>query len=222
MKVQYVLMLLLLMTVASCSKGNNKKNDGDNNGDTTYPRKGFGTSEEMPEGEQFKLPAGVSLIGEIKGYNEALKEFCDHKTMKDARGSGLGVPLCIGLRNTTTQIIHVSFPSGMIFISQEHKTQHGILVQGETVELPPGLDFYVPIMLCCMNSSLVSAGPDDKYVFGPVSSDKEIRKLCALLENKKLDANGPIGQKLEQIIWHLSDEPLRDEDRAFVLSLPNK
>ena len=220
MKVLYVLALLLAVT--ACSKADNKKEEGENPGDTTYPRKGFGTSEEMPSGDQFKLPAGVSLTGEIKGYNENFKEFCDHKTMKDAKGSGIGVMLCIGLHNSTTQIIHVSFPSGMIFISQQHKTQHGILVQGETVELPPGMDFYVPLFLCCMNSSLVGSGPDDKYSFGPVSNDKEIRLLCSLLENKQLDVNGPIAQKLEQIIWHLSDEPLRAEDRAYVLALPNK
>ncbi|RJS16509.1 hypothetical protein DRW03_29840 [Corallococcus sp. H22C18031201] len=212
-------LLVAVLCTAACS-------DKDDPGTTDDPgagaeRPGMGVSTKPPEGAPFSLPAGVEWINPIiKSYNAVFPEKCHDKKESDGRGSGDLVRLCLALRNTTTQIIHVSFPSGMIFISESLDVQNGILIQGETVELPPGQDFYVPLFMYCLNPDRTGSFPDDEFRPGPITQYKDFQDFFAQLANKKL----PLGSMdLQHAVWNLADGiGLDEKDRTTINGLGPK
>ncbi|MBJ6761228.1 hypothetical protein JGU66_10670 [Myxococcaceae bacterium JPH2] len=204
----------LLVTVLCAVACSDKKDDPGTPGEGVE-RPGMGTSTKPPEGAPFTLPAGVEWINPtIKSYNAVFPEKCHDKKESDGRGSGDLVRLCLALRNTTTQLVRVTFPAGMIFISESLDVQNGVLVQGETVELPPTQEFYVPLFLYCLNSDRSGSYPDDEFRPGPITQYKDFLDFFTLLANKKLP---PSSAELQQAVWHLSTgDGLSDKDRNVI------
>jgi hypothetical protein len=210
--------LLLFSGLLFCC---NKKDKGPEKTETT--KKGFGNSEERPEGTPFKLPAAVTINGPMKGYSQYYPEFCDNKEEKDAKGTGDLVRLCIPFFNNSNQPVVITFPPGLIFIAKNLEYQNGILVEQAVFEVPPQQQFYMPLFLCCLNSSRHPSMPGEEWEMGPVTNYKDMLDLVTLLNTKKLSRESDVTVPVQHAVWDVSNgEPIDDEYKDAIAKLPNK
>lgn len=225
--------LLIAIIQTSCNNEDHVSNPGET-GKTGSEWKGLGESKETPEGIAYNLPAGVELINDpIKGYDEGECD-CQWSDSDCHKGSGSGVRICLGFRNTNNTPITVTLPAGLIFISIETETQNGLLIQLETFEVPPG-ESQFELALHCTNKSRSAGGTEDLFTMGPVIQNKEIRELIDLVKNKDLRDNytipapgvGPEGLSptviLDECVWDITDRNgVTEARRALLNNLRNR
>ena len=194
-------------------------------GKTETTKKGFADSEERPEGTPFQLPAAVTINGAMKGYSQYYPQYCDNKEEKDGKGKGDLVRLCIPFFNNSNQPVTVSFPPGLIFIAKNLEYQNGILVEQAVFEVPPQQQFYLPLFLCCLNSSRSPSMPGEEWEMGPITNDKDMLDLVTWLNTKNLTgAFTPNGTRpVQGAVWNVSQgRPISDLDKKDIEGLPNK
>lgn len=195
---------------------------------------GMGNEPGAPAGEQFKLPKGISIVGEIKGaeYWNSTPNGCGYD------GSGKDVIVKIILqRDSIGGPPTVEFPPGLIITSTSEGFQSGLLVERVVVPLPPREPGSGPpkctvtLFLSCLNKSKNRSEDHAVYKFGPVTSSPLIKDLLKRLAVKKtLLSQYPskaewekTAEVVQDALWSLTEyEGLTQDDLQYIAELPNK
>lgn len=191
---------------AGCFGG--KGGGGGSSADSPGP--GLGESTADPTGTAYVLPAAVSVQSSpFPGYPSEV-------TPPDvALGYGLVQPV-VPLVNSSSGSVTVTFPGGLIFISESDEVQNGILVQERVIVIPPTTTQRIALGLDCANGGRHAPAEEDLYRFGPVTDNPELLELIGLLADKD------ISQFSTQFaVWEITDfGGLTDETRAEIEALP--
>lgn len=181
---------------------------------------GFGDSEAEPVGTPFALPEGVELT--IVSYNPFDPEACkapDAETRPEPHGPEGLVRLCLQFTNSGGPI-RISWPPGLIFVSESVNTQNGLLVEGMEIEVPTVL--LVSLMADCMNGSRSAPGGGVIYKLGPVAQHPPIQEALRLLADK--DLSNPMDAATASMVLKplYLGKRLDDEGRATIEDLPSR
>lgn len=200
----------IVFIFAACNK-KEKEDDPGNGSGNSETKKGFHTSTERPVGNPFVLPAGVSVADKIKGYSEFATEYCDNKTENDAGGVGALVKVCLPFYNNNNSPVSLVLPPGLIFIARQVKgekdstrIQNGILVQQVTIIIPAKTLYFQPVYLCCLNDDRSGSAPAYEYEMGPVTIDKDMNDLFAILNKKKLSKDPVLTAAVQGAVWDVT------------------
>lgn len=170
--------VILSVYLISCSKDDN---DSPSNMSEEIGRlSGLGDVGGTPAGTAFRLPDGISIVDGITGG------YCDNPDF--VIGSGLLVTVCFELQNNTDSENAVTFPAGLILLSDTDEYQHGVILREETVRIPGHGKIRIALYTYCGNSRRAGADSDASYAFGPVSNSKLIARLASDLNGKKINA----------------------------------
>ena len=194
---------------------------------------GLGNEPGTPQGAPFKLPEGVIVDGTITG------DYCEEAAV--FIGSGNFVTLCVGLRNDNDHEITVTFPGGLIFVSETDEYQNGLVVEEAKIVLPSKKTTRFIFHTYCGNSSRSPSSSSSVYTFGPVSNSKLIAKLISDLGSKKIaaseygdgddfsDAYYEVLSALQGLVWQITDgskttdwETFEYVYKDYLNQLPNK
>lgn len=219
----------LVTIMYGCSSDNSTSDDDDDETPDYVSAKGFGDSEEEPEGTPFILPEGITLEN-IYVRNHFDETDCDGKHLEGPRGRETLVPLCLVFRNNTNNPINVELPPGLIVVSENTKAQNGILIEKMNLEIPAEQDLYAPIRAHCLNDSrtIPGMGSDYKYKIGPITKYQPMLDLFDKLKTKKLitedqNQNATITAKVQGLVWNLTHRAKLDSyNQAILDELPNK
>ncbi|WP_120541805.1 hypothetical protein [Corallococcus terminator] len=221
--------LVATVLMAACSGCGDEEGETPDDEDPTEQtdRPGFADSDKEPEGLPFDLPEGIELKDPIKGFNPFDPDgTCKREEDEQAlapQGSGDLIRLCLEFRNTTNQPIDVQLPPGLVFVSSSRKVQHGMLVQGVTLEVPSNEYLFAPIKGYCLNDTRSGNAPVDLFKKGPVTQYSDFKELFALLADKQLPVTGGAVTQLQDAVWRLTNgRELTKADRDFIAALPNK
>lgn len=194
---------------------------------------GFGDISGMPQGTPFKLPDGVVVDETITG------DYCADAVTHI--GSGRYVTLCVALRNDKDQAITVTFPGGLVFLSETDEYQHGVVLGTTTIVLPPKKTTRFAFHTYCGNLSRSSADSDAVYTFGLVTNSKLIERLIQDLSRKKIEisnywedgsttyAYDKLEDTLQDLLWLITESEkgadwvqFEREYKELLDELPNK
>ncbi|RPD39118.1 hypothetical protein [Chitinophaga barathri] len=228
MKMRHSFVLLaatvcMALTFDACKKGGS--NDDDNK-PTEQPGKipGMGETAGTPEGEQYVLPAGITLSGTIVG------DYCDTTYQV---GSGEFAAVCVGLLNSKTKDTTIILPAGLVILSTNAEYQHGVVVQEARILLKAKKITRVGLGAYCINSHKSPSSYSVTYTLGPVSSSPLMKELIGLLRNKKTSksefANEDLYQEassnIQGLVWGITDD-MGSADPAvrqiYLDKIPNK
>lgn len=145
---------------------------------------GLGNTHTMPIGEPFKLPAGIKIVGKIKGADSDCLE--ESKKNKMHRGSGFAVRVCVSFQNTSSKPITINLPAGMLFVAINTEDQNGLLIKIETFEVPPHDVLAATFYAYCANPNRSPSGMNSEYELGPVVDLPAFRELFDLLKDRKI------------------------------------
>src|SRR5947208_3215810 len=145
---QGVALAMAVVVLAACSSS--ISNAGSSSGDPADGgsvsmgdcKAGKNAAWATPSGTPFTLPTGVTLAGEITGDVEPN---CGPKSFVEYGGDYL--PVCIGLKNTTTAEITVTLPAGLTFIPKDPMAQNGIILQSHDLTVAAGETAYFSFRL---------------------------------------------------------------------------
>ena len=206
----HVLFFLIVFAFAACNKKEKEDEPGNGTG-SSETKKGFHTSTERPVGNPFVLPSGVTIAGKIKGYSVFATEYCDNKTEDDAQGVGALVRVCVPFFNNNNSPVSVTCPPGLVFIARQVlgekdslKIQNGILVAEAKIIIPAKTIFFQPLYLCCLNSDRSGSSPSYEYEMGPVTIDKDMLDLFAILNKKKLSKDPELTAAGHGAVWDVT------------------
>ncbi len=194
---------------AGCSSSSSSNGTGTAGGATGECKTGKNAAYANPAGTPFTLPAGVVLEGEMTGDVEAN---CGSSSIVE-RGSDL-VSICIGLKNTTTADVTVTFPAGLVFLAKDPAAQNAIILQSHDLKVPAGEVAYFYFRPFCLNEHCIYGRKEDRYTFGNVTSDPKLKEIIALAATKELD--GTVGSAVfARVIWDVTDgDGITAEHRA--------
>ena len=198
---------------------------------------GLGETPGEVSGNQFTLPDGIELTGDITGSASSSNYWNQSSGGQTIHyyGSGYGyVDLLLKLRNIRSTPITVTFPAATVFISKTGSTQNGVLLQKVTITIPANSDYHLCLSLYCGNEHKGAAGSGSIYRLGVVSNAVPLTNLCFLLQIKKIniekflststtDKNIFTSQKnsLQRIVWRITDgNGLSQSDIDYINSLP--
>ena len=176
-------------------------------------RPGLGRSTAAPQGSAFALPNGISLEEPVHGYSPEDPFKCDDKYRNESYGHGDLVKLCLIFRNTTNGPITVTLPPGLIFVSQNTRTQNGLIVQRISIEVPAGERYFAPVLMYCANGPRQPSSTEDDYKVGPILDYADFRELFDMVEGREI-SRAEAGD-IQVAINHLQDgRGLSKSDRA--------
>jgi hypothetical protein len=230
-------LVLYSFLVAShgCKKEDAERLDTDDGQETPGKIPGLGEMPGEPEGNQFNLPAGVRLVGEIEGQEDGSSS---RDCVFDGPGFNVIVKMKLKRDSSVSGPLTVEFPPGLIITSAAEGFQHGLLVERILVTIPPiqpgsgGDECQISLLLFCLNSAKRTSDATARYKFGPVTSSKLLKDLINRLKGKKINyrefADGdPVWfenqEKIQDAIWQLTDgKGLREKDIQYLNELPNR
>lgn len=187
----YVVILLMSLLFLACSK------DDASGGDAPAPQPipGMGETGGELQGAAFSLPTGITLEGQLTG--EGLTPVCKEL------GTGYYVVVYCKLKNTGTQAIKVSFPTGLVLKSLSVDDQSGLVVQHVETTIAAGAVCIVQLNTYCANASRGSSSSTSRYSFGPVTNAPSLVYLMERLKNKNLADHEGTAQSL---VWMCTDQ----------------
>ncbi|OBX25128.1 hypothetical protein LX77_03230 [Gelidibacter algens] len=198
--------------VYSCQKDGTSSDD-DGGLPDFVSAKGFGNSDEDPEGTPLLLPPGITLDSPIYTYNRFDETDCGGHAMEGEPGKETLVPLCFAFKNNTNSKISVELPPGLIVVSDNKEVQNGILIEKLTIEVPEGQYLFSPIKAYCLNDtrSIPGVGTDFKYKAEIVTTYQPMLDLLQKLDTKKLttgnlEQNAVITAKVQSLIWNIENK----------------
>jgi len=236
-KCLYVLYFMILSMIAV---GNSSCNKPDK--DTTVPGNekpgqipGMGNAGGVPQGEAFKLPAGISLKGDIVGNEDGVS---GQDCVFDGQGFNVVVKIKLH-RDTGKSPIEVVFPAGLVITTVSEGFQHGLLIEKVLVTLPPvpagsgGSDCQVSLMMLCLNAARKPSSASATYKFATITNSPLIKDFIKKLSGKKISFSAyPSGNNddyffnedfIQEALWNITDgEGLTKKDLKFIKSLPDK
>lgn len=210
----------MAFTFNACKKG------GGDNKPTEQPGKipGMGENTGIPNGEQFVLPTGISVVGTIKG------EDCD--TIYQV-GSGSLVEVCVAIFNSKQEDVTLVIPAGLIILATNAaEDQHGIVIQETRITLKANKLTRVSIDSYCINATKHASSGSSIYTLGPVSNSVLMRELINLLKNKKLEESEypeygdymDVNSDVQGLVWSVSDHDGLDRAtlNEILATIPNR
>ncbi|MCT1524201.1 hypothetical protein [Sphingobacterium hotanense] len=160
------------------------------------------------EGPMFKLPSGISSVGEIKGSDLDLNKVVSNRigqsktrSLNDQaaranffalagtfgadsiKGSGYLVSVAITLRNDNNADVQVAFPAGTILKSRSGKLQNGILVKKTTFLIPKNSQKRVHLFMYCGNYSRHASSPSEIYDWSVITTSRSLHNLFPVFRN---------------------------------------
>ena len=231
----YLVLYSCLVALHACKKDDAEKLGTGDGQETPGKIPGLGEMPGEPEGTQFKLPAGVRLVGEIEGQEDGSSS---RDCVFDGPGFNVIVKMKLKRDSSVSGPLTVEFPPGLIITSAAEGFQHGLLVERILVTIPPiqpgsgGDECQVSLLLFCLNSARRTSDATARYKFGPVTSSKLLKDFINRLKGKKINyrefADGdPVWfenqEKIQDAIWQLTDgKGLREKDIQYLNELPNR
>jgi hypothetical protein len=225
------LIALAILMQSGCSK-NDAAADTHNEKPGHIP--GMGSQAGVPEGTPFKLPAGVSLVGEITGQDDGPSAA---DCVYDGQGKYVKVKMTLQ-HDSIGGPVTVEFPPGLVITSTSELFQGGLLIEKVVVTLPPkqpgagSPQCRVTLLLSCLNHSKNPSESFVVYKFGPITSSPLIRDLISKLARKKIkfsefpphDDEWSLNEEyIQDALWSLTDgEGLTKDDLEHISDLPNK
>ena len=207
--------LVMAFVLVGCSSSSNSGSSDPDGGAAVGSgdcKAGKNAAFAMPAGTPFALPAGITLDGEMTGD---VDPNCGSNSFVEYGGDDL--PVCIGLKNTGTADVTVTFPAGLTFISKDPTSQNGIILQKHDLVATAGKTTYFYFRLFCINEHCIYGRKQDRYTFGNVSNDPRIAELISLAANKKLVNGSDISAALFNAVWDITDgDGLTDAHRTAV------
>lgn len=178
----------------------------------SYP--GLGSSTEAPTGQPFHLPQGVTVQGRIAGG-----ETPECTTSTPPLGTGSFVEICAVLHNSNPTPVTLVIPGGLIFISKSLGTQNGIVIQEQTIVLPPRQVTVLRLPQYCLNRDRAGSSSDDTFDIGPVTDNAGLREIVDLVRGKTVDGMGIT--VVQTAVWEVTDDSgrLTEEQRAALRGL---
>lgn len=216
---------LMLTVTGACTKKNKDEDPG------FKFEKGFGRSEERPEGLAYRWPDGIRLLDKPGTEDECFEAM--HK-QKHLYGHGGDVALCLNFYNETDQPIRVNLPPGLMFVSKTIEAQNGMLLTGVTIEVPAKEQYFAELFMICVNPPRhTSTGYE--YEEQPIITDHPaLRELIASLRNKKcnyedygsvypnqlaLEIGATIATAASDLIY---GKPIHQQEREAMAKIPLK
>lgn len=234
-KIPQLLSALLIFSLVSATSC--KKEDPDNStGTAEKPGQipGMGSDNRSPEGPLFKLPPGVSLVGDITGQD-------DGPTASDCiyDGQGTNVKVKMTLQNDSVGApATIEFPPGLVITSAAEEFQNGLLIEKIVLTLPPrqpggnAPTCKVTLMLSCLNAKKKPSTESAVYHFGPVTTSPLLKDFISRLSTKKIlyslfpphDPDWNLDQEfIQDALWNLTDgKGLTKADLKHIANLPDK
>lgn len=231
MRKQQTYLILLFAACLSFLQLSCSKSDDDNEfpqelkNDKPGKIEGLGNTNGELGGTKFKLPDGISHVGDLRGseiyildelyssLRSQMKQPAKMARLKSemlaaagslnadtCRGSGMLVTIAMVLKNDTDQDKEVIFPPGLILKSTSGKYQNGVLLQQCSFKIPKKSTKRIHLFLYCGNADRYGSDPDEIYEWSVISNSKTLYDFCALLKNKKINLEHYLSNKttLEQ------------------------
>ncbi|MCU0385892.1 MAG: hypothetical protein MUE38_07675 [Flavihumibacter sp.] len=231
----YLALCIYLFAPAGCKKEDTEEVGTGDGQETPGKIPGLGEMPGEPEGTQFKLPAGVRLVGEIEGQEDGSSS---RDCLFDGQGFNVIVKMKLKRDSSTSGPLTVEFPPGLVIVSTAEGFQHGLLVERIVVTIPPiqpgpgGDECQISLLLFCLNSAKRTSDATARYKFGPLTSSKLLQDLINRLKGKKInyrefEDGDPVWfenqEKIQAAIWQLTDgKGLREQDIQYLNELPNR
>ncbi len=217
----YLLALVVGVAAAGCSSSTGSSGSGTSGGGDGMLQCKAGSEAPYanPAGAPMAFPAGVTVEGDIGGdLSGDTKAHC--KNADDVEYASDLVLACVGLRNSTTADVVVTFPAGLTFVAKTQATENGILVHSHNVTVPAGLSYYA-FRPASLNQACSPGSTTDTYAFGNVTNDAKLLEVLGLAKTKKI--NGDLGaQIVGRMIWDITDgSGVTDEHRMQLAAAPD-
>lgn len=188
---------------------------------------GFEHSDAMPIGEVWSLPPGITIDEPVLGHSLFIENDCTIDP-DEVKGSGDMVMLCLTLRSQASTPVAVVIPSGLIFVSEQRRTQNGMVIKRVAVDIAPGEILRIPLGLMCINVSRSGSAIGDAYRIGPITQNPAFRRFFDMLENKSVPTTAQkhdpfVIAALQDAVFDLAaGKPLSQQALAAINALPNE
>jgi hypothetical protein len=237
MKKAFLLLAVVsLLGFNACEKENNEAPG-------TIPGLG-NTPGEIEIKAPFKMPDGISIIGEITGLENAISKTGESKLANDSKsmvpkfGSGLVVRVRLTLLNSTNNPRTIFFPKGLVWKCLNDAYQHGLQLQITWVSLAPNEQRTIYVDLYCLNLGIPPPDQEGKYKILGVTSSTVLWDLLNKIGWRKINFemiygnitgkgdSGPtyeeITDRLQSIVHNLTDRGIgiSSDDEVFINGIP--
>jgi hypothetical protein len=215
---------IILMALGACHK-DTTTSTGNNTGpapkDTTptfvptgLHTDGFGPSHKTLTGTPFVFPQGVSLSGSIKTNINA----CTSSAFYECVTNG-DLPYYMSLHNSNSVATTVIFPAGIVIPCPDTTIQGGVIVQPDTVIIPPTSSICVNLNAYCINLHR-TFNPDIACGTMLITDNDNLTPLIILLSHKR-PISDDTNEVLQKAIRHVSDSTgLTTDDIAAIHLFP--
>lgn len=195
------------------------------------------TAGELEIVEQFVLPEGVTIVGEISGgiASEAPTDDDLKSTMRHrSRGSGNQVRCDFTFRNDRPEPCDVEIPAGTVVECKtkegEPNGQHGICLQTIRIHLLGNEMVQMKFYLYCLNQGRPGSRTLDTYIIRGITGSESFGDLCNALSPKKIDISqfsdrmedyNVITERIQQCVWQLTNSiyGVRQKDWDYIKKL---
>jgi hypothetical protein len=242
------LCLLTTLFLAACGGGGSSGDNSQSMPDQPGKIPGFGETSGHPQGTPFSLPAGVSLVGEIRGalpslggsssaieavegmggYDPFTYKYAPVNGVFDAQvGNGRQGSIKFRLLNKNTAATKVIFPARLVAVARLNpaygtKFTSGVLLKEASVVIPPGTEYTVILVMYSGNEKAMLSFGDAVYDFAVVSSSNTLKDLTDRLSKKRINAEESKEIYYIYLVSDLSDLLYNLTDRGKPLSDSDK
>jgi hypothetical protein len=159
---------------------------------------GFGTSTKPLTGTPYSFPSGVALNGSI-----VTDYYYCGGTVNNSCNTVGDLSFYFPLHNSNNTPTTVIFPAGMVIPCADTTIQGAVLVQPDTVILPPATVICVSLDAHCINENR-TFNNNQIYMSPLISNNANLTPLIKLLATKKTITNDP-NQILQHTVWDIAN-----------------
>lgn len=198
---------------------------------------GMGNNTAALEVKPISLPENVTVVGEIRGYEENNKAASLFPNFKIFGGSGEFIRLEYTVKNINNIAVTVFFPAGTIFKSSNPAYQHGILLQWTWFCIPANSQRTIVLYLYCINKGKNNSDAGNTYQLAGQTTSVPMLNLLNMLKLKKVNHEffshlksttesqydyETISNKMQEAIWALTNygTEIPDDIKAYIKGLP--
>jgi hypothetical protein len=159
---------------------------------------GFGPSTKPLTGTPYPFPNGIRAPSYIMGNTNA----CSSTILFDCQAAGT-LPFYMTLRNTNSVPITIIFPAGMVFPSSDTTYQGAVIVQPDTITVPPNDGICVNLNAECINETR-TFNTSAFYGMPLISNNTNLTPLIQLLATKKTVTSDP-NEVIQKAVWDIGN-----------------
>lgn len=175
---------------------------------------GFGASKRELNGIPFSFPSGVHLNGNVRSGLYA----CSGNSMFECDAYGT-LPFYMSLKNDNSTSITFIFPAGLVLPSEDTTWQGAVIVQADTVTLPPSSYTCVKLDAFCVNDTRTFSS-DIVYGNPLITQNTNLNPLMDLLAVKRTITADP-QDIIQKAVWDIANTgSLSAADIAAINAFP--